>query len=180
MFHRPEVMVVPLVPSVGPMPPPKKVVTPLLRAAYTCCGEIIWMCPSLPAGVRIRCSPVMASVAGPTVRPGVTPSMVPGLPALPTPMILPSLTADIGFDDAEDRVHHRDVRDHQVESASLARELVIHPHAVAQCLAASIDGFIPVHAQILLDLDVEVGVTQANLVSNGGTEQARVFLTRYL
>ena len=91
MFQRPEVMVVPFVPSVGPMPPPKKVVTPLLKAANTCCGEIIWMCPSLPAGVRIKCSAVIASVAGPTVSPGVTPSMVPGLPALPTPTILPSL-----------------------------------------------------------------------------------------
>ena len=33
MFQRPEVIVVPFVPSVGPMPPPKKVVTPLLSAA---------------------------------------------------------------------------------------------------------------------------------------------------
>ena len=32
-FHGPEVIVVPLVPSVGPMPPPKKVVTPLDSAA---------------------------------------------------------------------------------------------------------------------------------------------------
>ncbi len=33
MFQRPEVMVVPLLPSEGPMPPPKRVVTPLLSAA---------------------------------------------------------------------------------------------------------------------------------------------------
>ena len=33
MFQRPEVMVVPLLPSVGPMPPPKSVVMPLLRQA---------------------------------------------------------------------------------------------------------------------------------------------------
>ena len=41
MFQRPEVMVVPLLPSVGPMPPPKTVVMPLLRQAYACCGEIM-------------------------------------------------------------------------------------------------------------------------------------------
>ncbi len=33
VFHLPEVMVVPLVPSVGPMPPPKRVVMPLLSDA---------------------------------------------------------------------------------------------------------------------------------------------------
>ena len=33
IFHGPGVMVVPLVPSVGPTPPPKKVVTPLESAA---------------------------------------------------------------------------------------------------------------------------------------------------
>ena len=33
MFQRPEVMVVPLLPSVGPIPPPNRVVIPLLRQA---------------------------------------------------------------------------------------------------------------------------------------------------
>ncbi len=32
MFQRPEVIVVPLLPSVGPTPPPKSVVMPLLSA----------------------------------------------------------------------------------------------------------------------------------------------------
>ena len=33
VFQRPDVIVVPLLPSVGPMPPPKTVVMPLLRQA---------------------------------------------------------------------------------------------------------------------------------------------------
>ena len=36
MFHSPGVMVVPFVPSVGPTPPPKNVVTPLEMAASPC------------------------------------------------------------------------------------------------------------------------------------------------
>jgi hypothetical protein len=38
MFHGPAVTVVPFAPSVGPMPPPNSVVTPLLSAVYACCG----------------------------------------------------------------------------------------------------------------------------------------------
>ena len=96
-FQSPEVIVVPFVPSVGPMPPPNKVVTPLLSAVYACCGEMRCTCASMPAAVRIRCSPEMASVAAPTVSPGLTPSIVPGLPALPIPTILPSLTPTSAF-----------------------------------------------------------------------------------
>src|SRR4029079_14481880 len=88
--------------------------------------------------------------------------------------------ADVGFDDAKEGVHHCDVGDDQVERAAFARELVVDPHAIAQRLAAAVDGFITVHAQILLDFDIEVGITQADLVSDGRAEQARVFLTRYL
>lgn len=97
MFQVPEVMVVPLVPSVGPNPPPNRVVTPLLNAAYACCGATRCTCESMPAAVRINCSPEIASVAGPVVRPGVTPSMVPELPAFPIPTIRPSLIPTSAF-----------------------------------------------------------------------------------
>jgi hypothetical protein len=40
MFHGPAVTVVPFDPSVGPVPPPNNVVTPLLSAAYACCGAM--------------------------------------------------------------------------------------------------------------------------------------------
>lgn len=91
-FHGPGVMVTPLVLSVGPVPPPHRVVTPLLRAAYACSGVTRCTCVSMPPAVRMRCSPEMASVPGPVTNSGVTPSMMFGLPALPMPAILPSLT----------------------------------------------------------------------------------------
>ncbi len=47
--------------------------------------------PSIPAAVRIRCSPDIASVEAPVASPGVTPFITLGLPAFPTPTILPSL-----------------------------------------------------------------------------------------
>ena len=40
MFQVPDVMEVPLDPSLGPMPPPKNVVTPLLSAAQACYGAM--------------------------------------------------------------------------------------------------------------------------------------------
>ena len=57
----------------------------------------------MPAAVRIRCSPEMASVAVPTARPGVTPSMA-RVAGLADADDLAVLDADVGLDDAEDRV----------------------------------------------------------------------------
>ena len=138
------------------------------------------MCPSLPAGVRIKCS-AGDGIRGRADRESRGDAVHgAGIAGFADAYDLAVLDADVGFDDAEERVHHCDVGDHQVERAALARELVVHPHAVAQRLAAAVDGFIAIHAQILLDLNVEVGVTQADLVSDGRAEQARIFFTRYL
>ncbi len=70
MLPGPGVTVVALEPSDGPVPPPIRVVVPLDSAAYACCGEMKWMCVSMPAAVRIRCEPEIASVARPHSRPG--------------------------------------------------------------------------------------------------------------
>ena len=91
IFPGPGVTVVALDPSDGPVPPPISVVVPLESAASHCCGEMKWMWVSMPPAVRIRCSPEIASVARPTSRPGVIPSIVCGLPALPIAQIRPSL-----------------------------------------------------------------------------------------
>ena len=134
----------------------------------------------MPPAVRMSCSPEIASVAGPTSRPGVTPSIVPELPALPTPTIRPSLIADVGLDHPEHRIHDGHVRDHQVERAALAGELVVHAHAVAQRLAAAVDRLIAQHPQVPLDLDVQVGVAEPDLVADGRAEEPGVFLPRDL
>mmetsp|Transcript_30285 Transcript_30285/g.68413 ORF Transcript_30285/g.68413 Transcript_30285/m.68413 type:complete len:323 (-) Transcript_30285:429-1397(-) len=81
------VQVVALVPVAGPVPPPYRVVRPDARASSTICGQMKWMCVSMPPAVRMSFSPARASVFTPVTMPGVTPSMTSGLPALPIPTI---------------------------------------------------------------------------------------------
>ena len=91
MWRAPGVQVVAFVPVAGPVPPPMKVVMPLARASSTCCGQMKWMCASMPPAVTMSPSPAIASVVTPTIMPGVTPAITSGLPALPMPAMRPSL-----------------------------------------------------------------------------------------
>ncbi len=88
MCQGPGVQVVALVPSAGPVPPPSIVVTPEAMASSHCCGQMKWMCASMPPAVRIRPSPAMASVPGPMTM--STPGWTSGLPALPMAAMRPS------------------------------------------------------------------------------------------
>ena len=90
MFHGPGVQVVALVPVAGPVPPPIMVVMPEASATSTCCGQMKWMCVSMPPAVQISPSPEMTSVPGPITSRGSTPGWISGLPALPTATIRPS------------------------------------------------------------------------------------------
>jgi len=87
----PGVTVVALVPSAGPVPPPISVVIPAASATGICCGAIRCTWLSMPPAVRISPLPARISVDGPMTSSGVTPSMVSGLPALPSATIRPSL-----------------------------------------------------------------------------------------
>ena len=91
-FHAPGVQVVASVPVAGPVPPPSRVVTPLVSAVVTSCGQMKWMWLSMAPAVQIIPSPASASVPGPITKAGSTPSCSPGLPALPMPQISPSRT----------------------------------------------------------------------------------------
>src|SRR6266849_5927059 len=62
MFHAPAEHVVALVPVAGPVPPPMSVVIPAERASSTSCGQMKWMCESMPPAVTMRPSPAMTSV----------------------------------------------------------------------------------------------------------------------
>ncbi len=86
----PGVIVVALVPSAGPVPPPTKVVIPDASASSTSCGQTKWTWASMPPAVRILPLPAMISVSGPMTRRGWTPSIVSGLPALPIAVTRPS------------------------------------------------------------------------------------------
>src|SRR6056297_1761456 len=87
--HGPGVQVVARVPCAGPVPPPSIVVRPECRASSICCGQMKWIWLSNPPAVRMRPSPAMTSVPGPTVM--VTPGCVSGLPALPMAAMRPSV-----------------------------------------------------------------------------------------
>lgn len=89
MCQGPEVQVVALVPAAGPVPPPIMVVTPLISASSICCGQMKWMCVSMPPAVRIMPSPAITSVPAPMAM--FTPGWMSGLPALPMAWMRPSL-----------------------------------------------------------------------------------------
>ncbi len=88
-FHGPGVQVVAVVPAAGPVPPPIIVVTPDISASSICCGEMKWMCVSMPPAVSTQPSPAMISVPGPMTM--STPGCTSGLPALPMPLMRPFL-----------------------------------------------------------------------------------------
>ena len=79
------------VPVAGPVPPPSIVVIPLYSASSICCGQMKWMCESMPPAVTIMPSPAMISVPGPMTI--VTAGWMSGLPALPMPLMRPPLSA---------------------------------------------------------------------------------------
>ncbi len=89
-FHGPGEQVVAFVPAAGPVPPPIIVVTPEQSASSHCCGEMKWMCVSMPPAVSRQPSPAMISVPGPMMT--STPGCTSGLPALPMPEMRPSLS----------------------------------------------------------------------------------------
>ena len=84
------------------------------------CGEMKWMCVSMPPAVRIRPSPAITSVAAPITRPGVTPSMMPGVARLADRRDAPVADADVGLVDAR-RVDDHALRDDEIGRAAVAR-----------------------------------------------------------
>jgi hypothetical protein len=111
MCQGPGVQVVALVPVAGPVPPPSMVVTPDISASSICCGQMKWMCASMPPAVRIcprrrwpRCRADDDVDAGLDVR----------IAGLADGADAAVLDADVGLDDApviedqrvgDDRVH---------------------------------------------------------------------------
>ena len=170
MCQGPGVQVVAKVPVAGPVPPPSIEVTPDISASSICCGQMKWMWVSKPPAVRILPSPAITSVPGPTMM--VTPGWMSGLPALPMACDEPVLQADVGFDDPP-VIEDDGVGDDGVDGAAGARRLRL-PHAVADHLAAAELHLFAVSGEILLDLDDELGVGEAQPVAGRGAEHLGV------
>ena len=100
MWRAPGVHVVALVPVAGPVPPPMNVVTPLAIASSACCGQMKWMCASMPPAVRISPSPAIASVVTPTTMPGGDAGHHVGVAGLADAGDAAALDADVGLADA--------------------------------------------------------------------------------
>ena len=133
MCQGPGVQVVASVPCAGPVPPPNIVVMPDASASSICCGQMKWICTSMPPAVTMRPSPAMISVPGPMTM--VTPGWVSGLPALPMRGDAAVLQPDIGLDDAP-VVEDQRIGDDGIDGAVGARDLRL-AHAVADHLAAA-------------------------------------------
>ena len=164
MCHGPGVQVVAVVPVAGPVPPPIMVVTPLISASSTCCGQMKWMCASMRAGGQDQ------ALAGDHLGAGADDDgdagWMSGLPALPIAGDAAVLDADVGLDDAPVIEDHR-VGDDRVDH--LGRDALALAHAVADHLAAAEFDFLAVDRVIALDLDHELGVAEAHAVAGGGT-----------
>ena len=164
--HGPGVQVVASVPCAGPVPPPSIVVMPDISASSICCGQMKWICASMPPAVRILPSPAMISVPGPMMM--VTPACVSGLPALPIAAMRPSLRP-ISALKMPLAVDDQRVGDDGVDRAAGAGHLAL-AHAVADHLAAAELHLLAIDGEILLDLDEQLGVGEANLVARGRAE----------
>ena len=166
MCQGPGVQVVAKVPVAGPVPPPSIEVTPDISASSICWGQMKWMCESKPPAVRILPSPAITSVPGPTMM--VTPGWMSGLPALPMAAMSPSFRPTSAFTIPQ-WSRMSGVGDDGVDGAARVGRLRL-PHAVADHLAAAEFHLFAVSGEILLDLDDEFGVGEADPVAGRGTE----------
>ena len=133
------------------------------------CGQIRWTWQSMAPAVRILPLPAITSVDGPMARPGVTPSMVSGLPALPIAADAPVPYADVGFDHAP-VVEDYGPGDNQVRR-SLGRRRPALAHRLADHFAPAEDSLVAgsarAAAEVLGHLDEQVGVGQPDPVAGG-------------
>ena len=177
MCHGPGVQVVAKVPVAGPVPPPSIVVTPLASASSICCGQMKWMCESMPPAVTIIPSPAMISVPGPMTM--STPGLHVGVAGLAERGDAAVLDRDVGLDDAP-VVDDERVGDDRV--GDLGRDALALAHAVADHLAAAELHFLAVAAGaqrvVVLDLDDEPGVGEADAVADGRAEHLGVARAR--
>ena len=107
-----------------------------------CCGQMKWMCVSMPPAVMMQPSPAMTSVAAPIdhrffcPRVGSSRPAWSGLPGVPDADDVPVLDADVGLDDPEPRIKDQRVGNDQIKALGVegGRGLA---HAVADDFAAA-------------------------------------------
>jgi hypothetical protein len=98
-----------------------------------------------------------------------------GLPALPMAAMWPPLMRDVGLDDTP-VVDDQRIGDHRV--GDFGGDLLALPHAVADHLAATELDLVAINGEILLDLDPQIGVGEADAVADGWPEHFGIGLAR--
>ena len=163
MFQGPGVQVVALVPVAGPgAAADHRGDAADISASSICCGQMKWMCASMPPAVTISPSPAMTSVPGPMTM--STPGWTSGLPALPMPTMRPSLMPMSALTMPQWSTISALVMTVSTTSACAALALA---HAVADDLAAAELHLLAVDGAVALDLDDQLGVGQAHAVAGG-------------
>ena len=89
------------------------------------------------------------------------------------------LDAHVGLHHAQHRVDDRYIGNHEIERSLAGVHAVGQSHAVAQRLAAAVDHLVAVFAEVFLDLDVQVGVAEPDLVAHRGAEKVVINLSGY-
>ena len=135
MFQAPGVHVVAFVPVAGPVPPPMKVVTPDASASNACCGQMKWMCASMPPAVTMSPSPAIASVADAHDHPRRDARHHGRVARLADSDDATVFDADVGLVDAR-RVEDERVGDH-ADRARRRRSRLRLPLPIAEDLAAA-------------------------------------------
>ena len=166
MCQGPGVQVVAKVPVAGPVPPPSIEVTPDMRASSICCGQMKWMCEVEAAGGEDLAFARDHFGAGPDDDGDA--GLDVGIAGLADRGDEPVLQADVGLHDPP-MVEDDGVGDDGVDRAARVGRLRL-PHAVADHLAAAELHLLAVSGEILLDLDDELGVGEANPVAGRGAE----------
>ena len=166
MCQGPGVQVVAKVPVAGPVPPPSIVVTPDMSASSICCGQMKWMCDVEAAGGEdlafardhLGAGPDDDGDAGLDVR----------IAGLADRRDQPVLQADVGLHDPP-VIEDDGVGDDGVDGAARVGRLRL-PHAVADHLAAAELHLLAVSCEVLLDLDDELRVGEADAIAGRGAE----------
>ena len=164
IFHAPGVQVVAFVPVAGPVPPPMRVVSPFASASVMICGQMKWICVSMPPAVMILPSAESTSVQAPISIPFVTPSIRSELPGFADADDAAIANADIGLDDAPP-IDDDGIRDDKIERTLRAGGRRRLPHAVANDFAAAELRLFTRHGQIARDFNQQIRVGQTNAIT---------------
>ena len=171
MCHGPGVQVVAKVPVAGPVPPPIIVVTPDISASSICCGQMKWMCVSMPPGGDDQA--FARDHFGARRRSTIVDARLDvGIARLADACDPAVLDADVGLDDAP-VIEDQRVGDHECRRPSAARAGSGPCRRGSPCRRRTSPPRRR-RCESLLDLDDELGVGEPHAVARGRPEHLGV------